>query len=125
MIDLVNKNILITGANGFIGKNLCFRLLEIGCKNILQFTRSNGVIDLEDMVAKAEVIFHLAGENRPKKPEYFEKTNVQLTQKICEVLQRSLSQSPREVHFVHISSAQVKITATDVVRKRVKKLFKK
>ena len=106
MIDLVNKNILITSANGFIGKNLYFRVIEMGCKNILQCTRSNDIIELAEMISKSEIIFHLAGENRPKSPEYFEKTNVGLTQKICETLQMSLFESPRKVQFVHISSAQ-------------------
>ena len=81
------KNILITGSQGFIGKNL-----NLGIKksfphiNILFYTNSSSKKDLENFTLKADLIFHLAGVNRSKDLNDFYEVNRGLTEDICEIL---------------------------------------
>lgn len=79
-------NILVTGANGFIGRNLCVYLKEAGFCNIVTITRADNDESIEEKVKKADFIYHLAGINRPKDDSEFKKGNTGLTQKIVEVL---------------------------------------
>ena len=59
-------NILVTGANGFIGKNLVSTLKRLeNCKVIL-IDRENSKEELQQGLLEADFIFHLAGINRPK-----------------------------------------------------------
>ena len=62
---MVNKKILITGATGFIGKNLTATLLQKGCTNLYLYDRENTQADLEKFCEDADFVFHLAGVNRP------------------------------------------------------------
>ena len=66
--------ILITGVNGFIGKNLDVRLRENKEYSVIPFTRENSVDELIGLVDASDVIVHLAGENRPKDELAFEFT---------------------------------------------------
>ena len=77
---------LITGANGFIAKNLIIRLKENNSFEISTFTRADNTQRLISLVKDADIIFHLAGENRPKLIEDFEINNVQLTQSLCDAV---------------------------------------
>ena len=82
------KNILITGASGFVGKNLVKYLSEF---NIIQFSRINGLdynLITEEYLNKNEVdtIIHLAGKAHDLKKttnskEYYE-VNTKLTKSI-------------------------------------------
>jgi len=94
--------ILITGANGFIAKNLILRLKEKGITQIDTFLRSDSEKRLQELVIQADLIFHLAGENRPQDPNEFEKNNVQLTQNLC----RFIQESGRRIPVIFTSSAQ-------------------
>ena len=58
-------NVLVTGAHGFIGKNLILRLNELDIQ-VSTYTRNNSTQDLEELIKVADFIVHLAGENRPK-----------------------------------------------------------
>jgi len=75
--------VLVTGANGFIGKNLIVRLNELGISHEI-FTRENSVQDLQWLVKKSDFIIHLAGENRPEDGGDFDKVNFGLTSLICD-----------------------------------------
>ena len=79
-------NVLVTGSNGFIGKNLIIHLNELNI-NVLTYTRENSIQDLPDLIKKSNFIIHLAGENRPKDEKDFNTVNVQLTKSICELIQ--------------------------------------
>ena len=57
--------ILVTGADGFIGKNLCVRLEENNFE-LIKIDRDSSKHDLELGLINANFIFHLAGVNRPK-----------------------------------------------------------
>lgn len=87
--------VLVTGARGFIGKNLCFRLEELGRFRVAEFGRDDDEMDLPELVADADVIVHLAGENRPLDEMTFETTNVGLTEKICSLI--SMCSNPKKV----------------------------
>ena len=64
--------LLVTGSDGFIGKNLKIYLKEKGHK-IIEFTRSDSIDELKNKISKVEAIFHLAGVNRTNKNELLEK----------------------------------------------------
>ncbi len=87
-------NILVTGSNGFIAKNLIQFLSEQDDTNVLCFNRSSSQADLEDAVIKADWIVHLAGVNRPLNDEEFIEGNVSLTQKIADILKSANKATP-------------------------------
>jgi len=93
---------LITGANGFIAKNLIIRLEENSSFEISTFTRSDDNQRLISLVKDADIIFHLAGENRPKSIEDFETNNVQLTQSLCDAVKLT----GRKIPIIFTSSTQ-------------------
>ncbi len=82
------KNVLLTGARGFIGKNLAFALKRRTDINIIEYDLNDSPDILEEGLAKADFIYHLAGVNRPEQVEEFAKINFDLTQQICTTLQR-------------------------------------
>lgn len=79
-------NVLVTGANGFIGRNLCVHLKEAGYLDIVTITRADNDESILEKVKKADFIYHLAGINRPEDDSEFRKGNTGLTKKIVEVL---------------------------------------
>jgi len=80
------KTILVTGATGFIGKNLCSQLELDKEINLLRFDQDNKPADLHNYLKKADFIFHLAGVNRPKDEKEFDTGNRGLTENILEYL---------------------------------------
>lgn len=70
--------ILVTGAKGFIGKNLCFRLEEEGFNDIVRIDREHSKQELDNALETADFIYHLAGVNRPKNENEFKKGNTDL-----------------------------------------------
>jgi len=94
--------ILITGANGFVGKNLVARLGEHKDAEVLPFTRESTAEQLREQVGAADFIFHLAGVNRPTDPSEFVTGNAELTQTLCHLI----AQSGRRIPVVYTSSIQ-------------------
>jgi UDP-2-acetamido-2,6-beta-L-arabino-hexul-4-ose reductase len=88
-----NMNVLVTGANGFIGKNLIVHLNELDIHTTV-YTRENSIQDLPDLIKKSDFIVHLAGENRPIDEKYFNTVNVGLTASICESVRSIGKQTP-------------------------------
>ena len=78
--------ILITGADGFIGRNLCLRLQEAGYDDLVKIDRGSSAAELELGLQEADFIYHLAGINRPKNIEEFAEGNSNLTQQIVDYL---------------------------------------
>ena len=81
-------NVLVTGPNGFIGKNLIVRLNELSIQ-VAIYTRENSTHDLEGLIKDSDCIVHLAGENRPRDEKYFDIVNAGLTASICDALRSS------------------------------------
>ena len=78
--------ILVTGANGFIGKNLCLQLQEQGYTEIIKIGRSHSYDDLDKAIESVDFIYHLAGVNRPQHEDEFKQGNADLTSYIVSKL---------------------------------------
>ena len=76
--------ILVTGSNGFIGKNLCTTLNVKGYE-VIHFDKDT-TKSLEECVKESYFVIHLAGINRPINPEEFYDGNTNLTYKLIEIL---------------------------------------
>lgn len=79
-------SILVTGSNGFIGKNLCLYLESQGYSNILKCDINTDKNELDTYLEKCRYIFHLAGVNRPNDKKEFYAGNSDLTERICKTL---------------------------------------
>ncbi|TMV47654.1 SDR family oxidoreductase [Paenibacillus mesophilus] len=79
-------NVLITGSNGFIGRHMVDRLQKREDVRIATFTRGDDLESLETKVKEADVIFHLAGVNRPQNEAEFEEVNAGLTEYMAALL---------------------------------------
>ena len=97
-------NVLVTGANGFIGKNLVIRLNELDIKTE-SYNRENSIQDLPALFKKTDFIVHLAGENRPVDDKDFDVVNTGLTMSICDALRSSGENTP----IILASSTQAEI----------------
>ncbi len=94
--------ILVTGANGFIGRNLICHLSEFRQYEILKFTRTDTFETLASQLEIVDIVVHLAGENRPENEELFNQTNFELTKFICD----SLKSTGRRIPLILASSTQ-------------------
>jgi UDP-2-acetamido-2,6-beta-L-arabino-hexul-4-ose reductase len=86
--------ILITGASGFVGKNLVAELKRRGYDDLFLFTRENSLEDLVQFTKECEFIFHLAGINRTIKEEEFMEGNFEFTSTLLELLKMHHNKSP-------------------------------
>ncbi|MFC1500321.1 NAD-dependent epimerase/dehydratase family protein [Candidatus Zixiibacteriota bacterium] len=78
--------VLVTGAQGFIGSNLCSSLRQRDDILLLEIDIGNPTSELDSALEEADVVFHLAGINRPKNSEDFILTNTGLTETLCSKL---------------------------------------
>lgn len=79
-------NILVTGATGFIGKNLVTALQRRDDVVVTTFTRTDERSTLESALLHADSIYHLAGVNRPQTDDQFATGNAELTREIVQFL---------------------------------------
>jgi UDP-2-acetamido-2,6-beta-L-arabino-hexul-4-ose reductase len=98
--------VLITGANGFVGKNLISKLKEFNMFSIETFCRGDQTLKLIEQVGRCDVVIHLAGANRPQNDESFNTTNIELTRIICDSINKEFTQKGRKIKLFHASSAQ-------------------
>ena len=105
MTDAVCR-VLVTGANGFIGKNLVVRLRELPRFAVAVFVRGDDVAALPQLLAQADAVVHLAGENRPSDPSAFAQVNTGLTVAICNAIAAQVASGGRRVPLVLASSTQ-------------------
>lgn len=98
-------NILVTGAAGFIGKNLVLRLSELSQFDVTTFVREDSIYDLKERLADADIVVHLAGENRPLNKQCFEKGNSVLTSQICDLIR----EQNRNIPIIMASSTQAEL----------------
>jgi UDP-2-acetamido-2,6-beta-L-arabino-hexul-4-ose reductase len=92
---------LVTGSDGFIGKNLLVKLAENSI-DFACFTRRHSADDLVELLEDVDFVFHLAGVNRPEDPADFDKQNHGLTSKLC----KAIRATGRAIPVVYTSSIQ-------------------
>ena len=97
--------ILVTGAKGFIGSNLLTKLRSYSNVEILEFDRFHTLEDLSEMLLNVDIIYHLAGVNRPKHISEFQDVNVNLTKFITS----TLITPKRKIPIIMTSSIQVEL----------------
>jgi UDP-2-acetamido-2,6-beta-L-arabino-hexul-4-ose reductase len=96
--------VLLSGANGFIGKNLLMHLQEKGDFEVVLFTRDHREKDLPRLLEGVDWVVHLAGINRPKDPLEFTTGNAGLTQALSE----AVLASGRKIPIIYSSSIQAR-----------------
>lgn len=77
--------ILVTGAKGFVGRNLCLTLEQMPDIEVLKYDLGDEA-KLDAYIAECDFVMHLAGVNRPKDPAEFTTGNVVFTEDILEKL---------------------------------------
>ena len=100
------SRILITGSQGFIGRNLSVRLGELQAFEVARFDRGDDPSRLPALVAEAHAVVHLAGENRPKDERAFAEVNAGLTTVLCDAIRQENEATGRHVPVVLASSIQ-------------------
>lgn len=96
--------VLVTGANGFLGKNLLVHLREKEIETV-SFTREMPNEQLLICLEGVDFVFHLAGVNRPKDPGEFTVGNKELTEHLCDAIRAS----GRQIPVVYTSSIQSEV----------------
>lgn len=100
-----NKKILITGAGGFIGKNLTAHLTQLGYENLYLCDKETSPADLEKWRSDCDFVFHLAGVNRPKDAREFYRGNTDFSATLLENLKKRGNHCP----VVVTSSVQARL----------------
>lgn len=98
-------NILVTGAKGFVGKNLVANLRNIAegknrtrpnlhIEEIFEYDLDTDPALLEEYCARADFVFHLAGVNRPRNNEEFMEGNFGFSSTLLETLKKTGNKCP-------------------------------
>lgn len=87
-------NILITGADGFLGKNLIERLVKMENVNIMHYSLGTSTLLLEKNLKECDFLFHFAAVHRPKENEEFYKVNDDFFGWILEKLEEADNNCP-------------------------------
>ena len=90
----MQTKILVTGAKGFVGKNLVINLKERGYQEIYEYDIDTNAEMLEEYCQKCEFVFHLAGVNRPKRVEEFAEGNSGFTDEVLQKLRKYKNSCP-------------------------------
>lgn len=86
--------ILVTGANGFIGKNLIERLRYLQAGEILEYDRETDREYLEQCCHDCNFVYHLAGVNRPERQEEYQEGNFCFTSELLGLLKKNKNICP-------------------------------
>lgn len=89
-----NSPILITGAGGFVGKNLVATLRMAGYTDLMLFEKDDTPETLADYCRRAAFVVHLAGINRPTDPSEFYTGNAGLTDTLLANLEAAGNTAP-------------------------------
>lgn len=84
--------VLVTGAKGFIGKNLIIELKKT--HEVFTYDIDSSQEELEIYCKDAQFIFHLAGINRPTNPKDFETGNFGFTSNLLNTLKKYNNKAP-------------------------------
>lgn len=86
--------VLITGASGFMGKNLVASLQELKHLELLTFDKNDEAIKLHEYTKSCNFVFHLAGVNRPTANEEFMVGNYSFTNNLLAALKQNKNTCP-------------------------------
>ena len=106
--------VLVTGSDGFLGRNLITRLRLVGGVEVMGVDVHSPRLELDEALKQSDVIFHLAGVNRPTDPGEFSKVNRDLTREIC----GKLTEWKRSSKIIFSSSTQAALDNPYGVSKR-------
>lgn len=98
-------NILVTGARGFVGKNLCAQLRniaegknrsygDIAIGEIFEYDIDSTAEELDDYCRRADFVFNLAGVNRPQNTEEFMQGNFGFASTLLDTLKKHNNTCP-------------------------------
>ena len=102
--------VLITGAAGFLGRNLKQHLSEYKGLEIVSFTSSNSLEELRDLLQGVEFVFHLAGVNRPQDLNSFVIGKTTLTSLLIAAVEDEMKISGRKIPILYASSRQAALS---------------
>lgn len=97
--------ILVTGAKGFVGKNLCAALKNVrdgkdktrpslSIEEIFEYDIDSSIDDLQSYCRQADFVFNLAGVNRPKNQEEFMQGNFGFASTLLDALKQYGNKCP-------------------------------
>lgn len=101
--------VLITGANGFIGRNLQLRLRERRDVQVVCYTRGEQAGQLGRLLEGVDFVFHLAGVNRPQDPKEFTIGNADLTRDLCQAVAAAARSTGKAIPILYASSTQASL----------------
>jgi len=94
--------LLITGANGFVGKNLTAHIDEMADIEYVKFTKDHTISEISELLEGVDCVIHLAGVNRPQNENEFFEGNTGLTEQLLD----ALSTQPKLPPIIYSSSIQ-------------------
>jgi UDP-2-acetamido-2,6-beta-L-arabino-hexul-4-ose reductase len=98
-------NVLVTGSAGFIGSNFSVALACRADVKLYKIDIDSPAKALDEALAVADVVFHLAGINRPQNQEDYQSGNAGFTEELCNRLS-ALGRSPKIVLSSSIQAEQ-------------------
>jgi UDP-2-acetamido-2,6-beta-L-arabino-hexul-4-ose reductase len=96
-------NVLIVGAQGFIGKNLFYHLKEKNKYKISLLDKRSTENEIENKICKAKIIFLIFGINKEKLPKDTFNDNYLFTKKVCSILRKNKKKNKH--HFYIFNSS--------------------
>lgn len=96
------RTVAVTGAAGFIGRNLVQRLKEEGFA-VHAITRETDPAEMARLIDESDVVFHLAGANRPESIDEFTRSNCDYTRTVAD----AVAGSPKRPLVIHSSTGKV------------------
>lgn len=97
-------NILVTGAKGFVGRNLCENLKNIrdgkdrtrsfSVENVFEYDIDSSLEKLDEWCSKTDFVFNLAGVNRPKESSEFMSGNFGFASTLLNTLKKHKNTCP-------------------------------